>query len=412
MPQIIWTQRLALRVTFCALAPFMAMLAQQPAPTTVAAPPAAPASSTGTVAAAPPAAVDLTLEAQAHCRDSKGNEKVCQLGDTISIEFSNLRQWMADAKNKPNDLVLVLNDRVIKGIKARGPDTQYKELEFDMLPPDSDNRDAWNALLSQSKGDTTFKVGVALLGNAPYFGSATAKFQIFPSYSWLVVAFLIILLIGFLVMARQSDILRDAPSPAGGPKMSYSLARCQMALWFFVIVAAYSYIWMVTGNRDSLTPGALTLMGISAATGLGSLMVDSSKRDQRQSLQNEQTGLTARITSLATIVAAAAPPPNLADLRAEQQQKQARLREVNTALNNLPSPPGQSEGLLLDILRDETGVSLHRFQMAAWTIVLGFVFAIAVFQSLAMPDFSATLLGLMGISSGTYVGFKIPDPPK
>jgi hypothetical protein len=29
-----------------------------------------------------------------------------------------------------------------------------------------------------------------------------------------------------------------------------------------------------------------------------------------------------------------------------------------------------------------------------------------------MPDFSATLLGLMGISSGTYIGFKASDAPK
>jgi len=412
MPQIFRTLTLALRVAFCALALFMAMLAQQPAPTTVAAPPAAPASSAVAAATNPPATGDLTLEAQAHCRDANGKEKVCQLGDTISIGFTNLRPWMADAKNKPNDLILVLNDRVIKGIKARGPDTQYKELEFDMQAPNNDNRDAWNALLSQSKGDTTFKVGVALQGNAPYFGSATAKFQVFPSYSWLVVAFLITLLIAFLVLARRSDMLRDAPSPAAGPKMSYSLARFQMAFWFFVILGAYNYIWMVTGNRDSVTQGALILMGISAATGLGSVVVDSSKRDQRQSLQSEQTALTSRIASLATAFAAAAPPPNLAGLQAEQQQKQARLQEVNTALNNLPSPPGQSEGFLVDILRDETGVSFHRFQMAAWTIVLGFVFVVGVYQSLAMPDFSATLLGLMGISSGTYVGFKIPDPPK
>jgi hypothetical protein len=71
-----------------------------------------------------------------------------------------------------------------------------------------------------------------------------------------------------------------------------------------------------------------------------------------------------------------------------------------------------STGFLQDILRDETGVSFHRFQMAAWTVILGFVFVISVYQDLAMPEFSATLLGLMGISSGTYVGFKIPDPPK
>ena len=26
-----------------------------------------------------------------------------------------------------------------------------------------------------------------------------------------------------------------------------------------------------------------------------------------------------------------------------------------------------------------------------------------------MPEFSTTLLGLMGISSGTYLGFKLPE---
>jgi hypothetical protein len=50
--------------------------------------------------------------------------------------------------------------------------------------------------------------------------------------------------------------------------------------------------------------------------------------------------------------------------------------------------------------------------MAVWTVVLGFVFVVAVYNTLAMPDFSATLLGLTGISAGTYVGFKIPNPPK
>jgi hypothetical protein len=26
-----------------------------------------------------------------------------------------------------------------------------------------------------------------------------------------------------------------------------------------------------------------------------------------------------------------------------------------------------------------------------------------------MPDFNSTVLGLMGISAGTYIGFKIPS---
>ncbi len=32
-----------------------------------------------------------------------------------------------------------------------------------------------------------------------------------------------------------------------------------------------------------------------------------------------------------------------------------------------------------------------------------------VYNELAMPEFSATLLGLLGISAGTYVGFKLPE---
>ncbi|HEX9459334.1 MAG TPA: hypothetical protein VGA84_09330 [Thermoanaerobaculia bacterium] len=43
-----------------------------------------------------------------------------------------------------------------------------------------------------------------------------------------------------------------------------------------------------------------------------------------------------------------------------------------------------------------------------WTLVLGGVFLISVLWDLTMPEFSATMLALMGISSGTYIGFKLP----
>jgi hypothetical protein len=389
-------------------------------------------------------APDLTLK-QAECRSyekqstEKWEPKNCKLGDTLFVTFDNLLAWVkgSPTKNNPKDLVLVLDGRVMKGLLARGPDTQQpNELKFDLkrldlVEGDQDskaNRDAWNTLLRRSKGKQEMRVGVGLAGNPPYFGTVPVTFEVFPSYWPLLVFFFLALLWLFLLLAYNSDILRDGPSPAvvpnrlwfslarspaGAPKkLSFSLARCQMAWWFFIILAAFIYIWMVTGDRDSLTSGALILIGISAATGFGAFVVDSSKSDQRQSLQNEQTALTTRLPTLATDVVAVPPPANLADLKAEQQQKTARLAEVTAALSKLPPPPGPSEGFLNDILRDETGVSFHRFQMATWTVVLGLVFALAVYQSLAMPDFSATLLGLMGISAGTYVGFKIPDPPK
>jgi hypothetical protein len=153
-------------------------------------------------------------------------------------------------------------------------------------------------------------------------------------------------------------------------------------------------------------------MGISAATGFSSFLIDSSKSNQRDTLINEQTALNDRLRTLATSVAAVPAPENLADLKTEQAQKTVRLAEVNAELGSLPSPTGPSQGLLRDILSDESGVSFHRFQMAAWTVVLGFIFVNAVYRDLAMPDFSATMLGLMGISAGTYIGFKIPNPAK
>ena len=48
-------------------------------------------------------------------------------------------------------------------------------------------------------------------------------------------------------------------------------------------------------------------------------------------------------------------------------------------------------------------------EIVVWTVVLGFVFVTEIYQSLAMPEFSATLLSLMGITSGTYLGFKFPE---
>ena len=44
--------------------------------------------------------------------------------------------------------------------------------------------------------------------------------------------------------------------------------------------------------------------------------------------------------------------------------------------------------------------------------VLGVLFVYSVWNRLSMPEFSAMLLGLLGISDGTYLGFKIPERQK
>ena len=41
--------------------------------------------------------------------------------------------------------------------------------------------------------------------------------------------------------------------------------------------------------------------------------------------------------------------------------------------------------------------------------MLGIIFMSSVYNNLTMPEFSPTLLGLMGLSAGTYIGFKFPE---
>jgi hypothetical protein len=73
---------------------------------------------------------------------------------------------------------------------------------------------------------------------------------------------------------------------------------------------------------------------------------------------------------------------------------------------------GSNHRWYLDLLSDENGISFHRLQMAVWTVVLVAVFVRAVYTDLVMPDFDATQLGLLGISAGTYLGFKFPEKEK
>ena len=69
----------------------------------------------------------------------------------------------------------------------------------------------------------------------------------------------------------------------------------------------------------------------------------------------------------------------------------------------------KTNGFFFDIVSDENGVAIHRFQMAAWTLALGILFLFDLTRNLSMPEFSAALLGLMGISAGTYAGLKTAE---
>lgn len=92
------------------------------------------------------------------------------------------------------------------------------------------------------------------------------------------------------------------------------------------------------------------------------------------------------------------------------EAKLPTLKEVSAAAKSQQyAVSKQRLTFIEELFSDGNGWSLHRVQMGVWTLVLGFVFVSKVLENLAMPEFDVTLLALMGISSGTYLGFKIPE---
>jgi len=256
----------------------------------------------------------------------------------------------------------------------------------------------------------------------------------------------LIVVVAFLIFVAKSNILRGG-TPSGG--RIYSLSRSQAAWWFFMVLFSYLLIGLTTGDyANSLNSTALTLLGIAAATYLGSAVVDASKQNPQTaaSQQNAGIALAGALSSLkdrmpqadaaataaeavatadekvASDLAAAktATPEQLKDAadkaaksRADANDKAAaaaKYKEQNANAEAMkPKLKGQSQGWLIDVLSDADGIDFHRFQIVAWTFVLGIVFLYDVWQRLAMPEFNATLLGLQGLSAATYVGLKIPE---
>jgi len=342
------------------------------------------------------------------------------LGDTLIVAVDNAAPLKKATATNP--LGLFLNGLFINGIDALAVPNDPNDFQF-QLEYTAANRDAWSQLF----GCKTRNLGadckvVAAVGLKD--GSAVAEgstqpldLMLLPGI-WakfiLVIPFL--LAVATVILGRRSSMLRDTGAPRTDKKLgTYSLARCQMALWFVTIVFAFLYIYAVTGVVTAITTGALILMGIAAATALGAAAIDQNNQTasstslvqlsaERLSLQNQTQALDQQIK------AAPQGDPNLAALQAQQQTVAQRLKAVNDQLAQTGPPQvAASEGLIKDILTDINGICFHRLQIVAWTVVLWVLFMSSLFGKLTMMDFDTTQLVLMGISGGTYLGFKLNE---
>ncbi len=225
---------------------------------------------------------------------------------------------------------------------------------------------------------------------------------------WCFFAVVIAALVAALAMAHgaRSGLCRDRVLVQVPVKeQCYSLGRLQMAFWFVLILITFLFLWCYLGDYNTMTTQALTLMGISAATGLGAIAANGVNASELKKANDDL--VDAEFTKAQDII----------DLRAAlkaAQNNNAPPAQIATLTTRVATWEGltagyRTQGLIPDILNDDDGTALHRLQVVVWTAVLGGVFVVEAWQSLTMPAFSNTLLALMAVSGGSYVGFKVAE---
>lgn len=159
----------------------------------------------------------------------------------------------------------------------------------------------------------------------------------------------------YIIIRKNFRVIRDFTKNKE-ELAPFSLARTQMVFWTLLIIASFFIVWMATGNLITITPQVLVLLGISAGTSVSAQLID---------------------------------------INDSNNEKIERHQETNS-----------SQSFLLNILSDKNGVSVHRFQNVAFTIVIGSYFLFEVIQNHKIPELDSSLMILMGISSGTYLALK------
>ncbi|HEY7372617.1 MAG TPA: hypothetical protein VIF57_10695 [Polyangia bacterium] len=279
-----------------------------------------------------------------------------QMGDAIHVKLApgNLARLQAAAAERRTKLGLSLNGHFLADVQALviGAD----ELVF--VPSRNDASKAFWDELWGGRLLTPQTLTVAIgLEDASTFVTSETNLLMEPlqgAKAFSLIAGGVLLLILMIALVVMTPLVRDGARLPGGKLPTYSLARTQMAFWFVNVVLAVLIIWAVTGSVPPITSSVLGLMGIGTGTALGAVLLD---------------------------------------------------QHANAAEN----PAKESVSFFRDVLTDGATIGLHRFQMLVWTVVVFFVFWGAVWNKLALPEFDNTLLALMGISAGAYLGFKFPE---
>lgn len=185
----------------------------------------------------------------------------------------------------------------------------------------------------------------------------------------LAIGFLLVAGLGFWLLSNTALCRDQSYYPQTNQlrpvkERPFSYSKLQLFWWTIIILTCFTVSYFYTWRLIAFTPTMVLLLGGGLATSMFGKVIDNTQ------IQQNNNGVPTRHQDL---------------------QK--------------------SQGLFVDILSDETGISIHRFQSVIINIVFGLSFVISFFEAVRIfqfpfIDFQNWQLTLLGISSGAYLGFK------
>ncbi|HWR01437.1 MAG TPA: hypothetical protein VN371_06200 [Chlorobaculum sp.] len=302
------------------------------------------------------------------------------LDDKISVKVDNLGELMKQVGGDINKIELKINDKVLSDLRPLRK-VDDNTLEFQLVKNEK-TKVVWDSLAHGSslivmpvtvslvldKQATNHKVDI-------WGGNFKLILRNDIINSWLFVGGLVLFGFSFLQIGGLDARLRNF-----GPKSPYSLALVQMAIWYYVVTMSFIYLTFTSGGLPELNNSTMILLGISSATAVGAKVIDSANIDKSKSDAADKGG-----------------------------KDSAQVAKDGDALS-IKLEEWKSKGFLYDILSDEYGIALSRFQIFVWTIIMVLIFVYYVVTEKTVPDFTdSNLLLLMGISSGSYAGYKLKE---
>jgi hypothetical protein len=275
------------------------------------------------------------------------------------------------------------------------------------------------------------------------------QLELVPEWAFYAAILVVLAFIALFVrLAFGTDLIRDPDRPrrADG-QQPFSLSRTQMAFWFLLIACSYIFLFSATGKLSILNNTSLVLIGIGSGTALGAAVIGSGRQDALPNIAvlsfPPGTSRTDMEKQLADTIHSRKEKLSFSsetsreDMGKELEKAISELTEKKTKgtldkdeetrlsnLKTLKDLLAQKDAIakitsnpvlkvLDDLVSDNLGkYSFHRYQMLVWTLILCFVFVHGVVVNRTIPDFDSTTLALLGISAGTYLGFKLPAVTK